>query len=149
MPRDTSLDEFLSSGDDEDGDEDRPGEATALDVDPEEDPVEDPEPGEATAEDAGGDSAEGPDPGDGPVADPGSREGSAADPGLSADDADEPPVDPAAASPARSTFDWRPDGAECAACGSTVTRRWRATPADDDAFDDGDSPMVCRDCKEW
>ncbi|GAB6860682.1 hypothetical protein ACFR97_07885 [Haloplanus litoreus] len=48
--------------------------------------------------------------------------------------ADESPVDPAPA-----TMRWSPEGAPCAACGSTVSRRWRSAA---DAF-------VCADCKEW
>ncbi|MGA9400029.1 DUF7573 domain-containing protein [Haladaptatus sp.] len=40
--------------------------------------------------------------------------------------------------PARATYDWTPDGADCACCGSSVEKRWR----------DGDG-MVCADCKEW
>jgi len=47
---------------------------------------------------------------------------------------DEPPADPA-----RATMHWSSDGAPCATCGATVTRRWRS---DADAF-------VCADCKEW
>ncbi|QZP36274.1 DUF7573 domain-containing protein [Halobaculum magnesiiphilum] len=39
---------------------------------------------------------------------------------------------------AEPTYDYSPDGAACAACGESVTRRWR---------DDGD--YVCGDCKEW
>jgi formylmethanofuran dehydrogenase subunit E len=45
------------------------------------------------------------------------------------------------ADPATPTMRWSPDGAACAACGETVTRRWRASAADDD--------YVCADCKEW
>lgn len=45
---------------------------------------------------------------------------------------------PAVTDPGRSTFAWSPGGAECAACGSVVERRWR----DDDG-------LVCEDCKEW
>jgi len=45
---------------------------------------------------------------------------------------------PAAVDPAVSTYAWSPDGADCAACGAVVERRWR----------DGDE-LVCSDCKEW
>ncbi|MFB6171768.1 MAG: hypothetical protein ABEJ23_04490 [Haloarculaceae archaeon] len=38
----------------------------------------------------------------------------------------------------RSTFDWSPDGAPCAACGARVERRWR-----------GDGGLVCESCKTW
>ncbi len=40
--------------------------------------------------------------------------------------------------PTRSTYRCHPDGAECAACGATVRRRWR-----------DDSRFVCTDCKAW
>ncbi|WP_135826889.1 DUF7573 domain-containing protein [Halorussus ruber] len=52
--------------------------------------------------------------------------------------ADEPPT----ADPAVSTFDWSPEGGECADCGESVARRWRA---------DGErgGELVCADCKEW
>lgn len=40
--------------------------------------------------------------------------------------------------PAVSTFEFAPDGAECAVCDAVVERRWR----DERGF-------VCPDCKEW
>jgi hypothetical protein len=40
--------------------------------------------------------------------------------------------------PAHAAYGWTPGGAECAACGATVRRRWR---------DDG--RFVCADCKAW
>ena len=40
--------------------------------------------------------------------------------------------------PAVSTFDWTPNGAACAACGTGVERRWRE-----------DGELVCADCKAW
>lgn len=42
------------------------------------------------------------------------------------------------------TYTSSPDGDTCAACGETVTTRWRAGEgaADPDA-------LVCPDCKEW
>jgi hypothetical protein len=44
--------------------------------------------------------------------------------------------------PAVSTFDWSPEGGECADCGESVERRWRA---------DGErgGELVGADCKEW
>ncbi|UIO99677.1 hypothetical protein Hbl1158_14300 [Halobaculum sp. CBA1158] len=51
-------------------------------------------------------------------------------------DSDAPVVDDA--DPVSPTLDVSPDGVACAACGTTVTRRWR---------DDGD--YVCADCKSW
>lgn len=43
-----------------------------------------------------------------------------------------------AVAPIESTYDWTPDGAPCAACGTTVEERWRAP--------DG---LVCIECKVW
>ncbi|WP_276299931.1 DUF7573 domain-containing protein [Halorussus lipolyticus] len=56
----------------------------------------------------------------------------------SAESADDAPD----ADPAVSTFDWSPAGGECADCGASVERRWRA-----DGERDGE--LVCADCKEW
>lgn len=64
----------------------------------------------------------------------------ATNPDAAADAADEDgssEADPVADA-ADPTYDHSPDGAPCAACGESVTRRWR---------DDGD--YVCADCKEW
>lgn len=47
-------------------------------------------------------------------------------------------LDPNAVDPAEPTYDWSPDGAECAACGESTTTRWRQ-----------DGAYVCADCKEW
>ena len=40
--------------------------------------------------------------------------------------------------PTLATTTYDSDGADCEACGATVTRRWR----------DGDA-LVCEECKEW
>jgi hypothetical protein len=40
--------------------------------------------------------------------------------------------------PTLATTTYDSDGADCEACGATVTRRWR----------DGDA-LVCGECKEW
>ncbi|WP_313692874.1 DUF7573 domain-containing protein [Halorarum halobium] len=40
--------------------------------------------------------------------------------------------------PAEPTYDWSPDGGECAGCGGQVSTRWRQ-----------DGEYVCPDCKEW
>ena len=40
--------------------------------------------------------------------------------------------------PARATYEWTPDGATCASCDGTATRRWRL----------GDD-LVCPNCKTW
>jgi hypothetical protein len=44
--------------------------------------------------------------------------------------------------PAVSTYRWSPAGGECADCGETAPRRWRADGERDGA-------LVCADCKEW
>ncbi len=44
--------------------------------------------------------------------------------------------------PAVSTYRWSPAGGECADCGESVERRWRADGERDGA-------LVCADCKEW
>lgn len=49
------------------------------------------------------------------------------------DPGDDDPVEPAV-----TTYQWDPDGLDCAACGATVERRWR-----------GEAGPVCADCKEW
>ena len=51
--------------------------------------------------------------------------------------AEEPSVEPAV-----STFTWSSVGGECADCGASAERRWRA-----DGQKDGG--LVCADCKEW
>jgi hypothetical protein len=43
-----------------------------------------------------------------------------------------------AVEPAVSTSAWDPEGGACVACGGTVGRRWQ-----------GESGLVCPDCKEW
>lgn len=53
-------------------------------------------------------------------------------------DEDESSTEAAGVEPAASTYAWTGDGATCAACGASVTRRWR----------DGED-LVCADCKEW
>ncbi|WP_144905294.1 DUF7573 domain-containing protein [Halobellus captivus] len=40
--------------------------------------------------------------------------------------------------PAATTYQWDPDGVECAECGQTVDRRWSQ-----------DGGHVCADCKDW
>lgn len=112
MTRDASLDEFLGGSGEDDESED--GERESGEGNAE------------TAADGASGASEEPDgtPGEEP-------DGDAADAtdGLPAPDDVEP---------ARSTYAWSPGGAECAACGATVTERWR---------DDG--RQVCADCKDW
>lgn len=42
------------------------------------------------------------------------------------------------------TYTSSPDGDTCAACGDTVTTRWRAGEGADDP-----DALVCPDCKDW
>lgn len=54
------------------------------------------------------------------------------------DTVDGPQVSPADVDPVKATLDHTPEGAPCAVCGETVTRRWR-----------DDAGYVCPGCKEW
>lgn len=85
---------------------------------------EEPEP----REDDGPESQESGDPEDR------SDEGDTEDPEVE-DDSDVDSVEPAAV---EATMAFSPEGADCAACGATVERRWQ-----------GESGLVCADCKEW
>ncbi|WP_049985136.1 DUF7573 domain-containing protein [Halobellus rufus] len=58
-------------------------------------------------------------------------DGGSGDDSIEADTVDD--VEPASA-----TYQWDPEGVECAACGRVVDRLWT----------DGDA-RVCADCKEW
>ncbi|CCQ33420.1 hypothetical protein HLRTI_000381 [Halorhabdus tiamatea SARL4B] len=40
--------------------------------------------------------------------------------------------------PATTTYEFVPDGAECASCGRTVDRRWQQ-----------DGSLVCEECTDW
>jgi hypothetical protein len=69
--------------------------------------------------------------------------GTGADPSETAgddltDDARSRNRDEITVDPAVSTYDWRPDGAACAACDEVVERRWR-----------GEVGFVCESCKKW
>ncbi|WP_435062109.1 DUF7573 domain-containing protein [Halobaculum sp. EA56] len=118
MPEDRSLDEFVPDGDANDG-----GDEPAVDGDSGTDAV-----------DAGGDPT--PDSGAGADAEPDAA--TEPDDDAEPDDAEAPAVAADAVEPAEPAYDVSPDGAACAACGETVTRRWR----DDGAY-------VCPDCKDW
>jgi len=48
------------------------------------------------------------------------------------------------------TYTSTPDGAECAACGATVEKRWHAGEGGTAEKPDLDpDALVCSDCKEW
>jgi hypothetical protein len=65
-----------------------------------------------------------------------------ADGGVDAD-TDTEPADDEPVTPAVSTYEWTPTGAECPRCGTVVERRWRDEAADDTG------ELVCFDCKVW
>ncbi len=60
------------------------------------------------------------------------------DPDVDATEAPSGAVDADAVDPAEPTYNVSPDGAPCATCDASVTRRWRQ---------EGD--YVCGECKEW
>jgi hypothetical protein len=114
MTRDASLDEFLGGGDGESGGEATEDEGAATEpASPAEEPPVDgaEESADATESD---------------------------DPPADAEGEEDPPLAPAAVDPAHSTYDWSPDGADCADCGETAEVRWHDEPG-----------LVCTDCKEW
>jgi hypothetical protein len=96
--RDASLDDFLSSSDEEtEGDEPAVGsEADDMETGPESDPRPEPEP----------------------------ETGPESDTEPDADTAGPPSV--TEVEPARSTYAWSPDGATCAECGESVEERWES-----------------------
>ncbi len=70
------------------------------------------------------------------------------DDGPEADD----PADAEAVGTETPTFTYTstPDGAECAACGAVVEKRWHAGEGGAaDAPDLDPDALVCPDCKEW
>jgi hypothetical protein len=68
-----------------------------------------------------------------------------------ADDApDDGTVDTVEAETPTFTYTSTPDGAECAACGAVVEKRWHAGEGGAaDAPDLDPDALVCPDCKEW
>ena len=134
MSRDASLDEFL--GDDGAADGAAGADGGAPDADPEPPAsASDPEPDAPTdgATDGPGDADESSTDAPEESAEPagGGGTGASEDPAWPSLDAD-------AVAPARSTYAWSPAGADCAACGATVERRWR-----------DETGLVCADCKTW
>ena len=113
VPEDASLDAFASP--DEEADDAETTDAETTDAETDESELADAEPTDSDA--PAGDSA---------VAE--SPAGSA----PTVEDAD----------PAVSTYEWSLAGDECADCGASAERRWRADGERDGA-------LVCADCKEW
>ncbi|PSQ15844.1 hypothetical protein BRD00_12565 [Halobacteriales archaeon QS_8_69_26] len=148
MPRDTSLDDFLDDGDEEDDapageggstDPSEGGEANGRD--PPDGDTEDAVEGkpQESPGPAGDDGTEVPenDPTDGP------GDGKSVS-------TDGPPVDPSTVDPASPTYGWTPGEGECVECGATVTRLWRGGDGDDPGEGgSGSGRMVCPDCKDW
>jgi hypothetical protein len=129
VTEDASLDQFATSDTEDDEPE---SEASAADESPTAEPETADGPAASPDEDASEDSEVS---GDGDAITADASEGD-----VTASDDDS--LDPDDVSPAVSTFDWTPDDGECAACGESVERRWRA-----DGQKDGE--LVCGDCKEW
>lgn len=75
---------------------------------------------------------------DADVADDADTAAEATAPADGDDTVDGPQVSPADVDPVEATLDHTPEGAPCAVCGETVTRRWR-----------DDAGYVCPGCKEW
>ncbi|WP_435118053.1 DUF7573 domain-containing protein [Halolamina sp. C58] len=78
----------------------------------------------------------------------------AIDPEDGAPDPDDAPEsdDSTTETPETPTFTYTstPDGAECAACGATVEKRWHAGEGGAAENPDLDpDALVCPDCKEW
>jgi rubrerythrin len=127
MTRDASLDEFMGG---EAGD----GDAADADGRTESDSTTEAAPGDEGSDEAAG------------AGDDESAATAEANPSSDgeADEADEvadsatPAVSAAEATPATVTMAWSPAGADCAACGATVERRWQ-----------DEAGLVCPDCKEW
>lgn len=134
MVENRSLDDFLSSGD-----EDTEADENEGDGDSDETPD-----AEAVVDEGGTGTTTSPTPTDADTGD----DADAADRDTARDtDATDrseaevarADVDPGAdAAEFRGTYRWSPDGDDCPACGRHVERRWR----------DGDR-FVCADCKEW
>lgn len=66
------------------------------------------------------------------------EDGEASDPDPDPDPGDGNEDDEGDPSSTVSTYEFSPDGADCARCGDEVLRRWR---------DDG--ALVCESCKRW
>ncbi|NHN61133.1 MULTISPECIES: hypothetical protein [Halorussus] len=75
-------------------------------------------------------------------ADPDDSRADDGDPSVEEADTDESADAPETVDAAVSTYSWSSGSGECAACGASVERRWRA-----DGERGGD--LVCADCKEW
>lgn len=118
MPRDSSLDDFLG-GESTDSDEpsERDDESTSDENSPGAARTGASEADTEAAADANGDTS-----GDAEDQERATEEQEGAD----------------SVEPAVSTFEFAPDGAECAVCDAVVERRWR-----------DERGLVCPDCKEW
>lgn len=111
---DYSLDDFLDAGESEDPDDADEGEDLAAGPDEEPEADVDSEPSADAESDA-----------------------ESSEDGVAPESTDDP-ISPESVAPAEPTYDWSPDGAECAGCGETAATRWRQ-----------DGEYVCADCKEW
>jgi hypothetical protein len=132
--RDASLDEFLGSevSDEDEERESSGGASTDTDTDTDADADTDSNAETPPADDSGQVDR---DAERGERADEETEVEAEADAEPSADT----PADSLTVRPATVTYDWSPDGAACAACGTVVEARWH----------DPDVGMVCPDCKAW
>jgi hypothetical protein len=73
---------------------------------------------------------------------PSDRDADTEDPGAEDDDPETERDGPGTNPEFVATFEWKPGGADCADCGTTVERRWRERR-------DDETVLVCADCKEW
>lgn len=126
---DRSLDEFLDTGSDDDGDpsEEEPPDSDLDGADSS---------GASTEEQSATDATD-----ETSASDPPENGDTSTEPSDESQSTGEPSLEPAVTydvEPAVSTFVRVPDGDSCAACGATVERRWHS--------EDG---LVCADCKEW
>lgn len=118
MPRDSSLDDFLGGGStDSDEPSEQDDESTSDEKSSGAARTNAPDADTETATDANEDT-----------------DGDAEDQGRAAEEQ----KDADSVEPAVSTFEFAPDGAECAICNAVVERRWR-----------DEQGLVCPDCKEW
>lgn len=129
MPEDASLDAFAST-DEQAAADSEATDAEAADAGTSGTEVSDVETSDADSEEAEIAESEATD-----------SDASAGDSAVAESPADSAPT-VGDADPAVSTYRWSPEGGECADCGASAERRWRADGERDGA-------RVCPDCKEW
>ena len=137
MPEDASLDQFATAN--ETDDDESAVDATSKDPEPEADAES--EADDAVTEELAADGTESTETNDSTTDDSGSEDPKTAE-SVGAAETEASAGDGSDVTPAVSTYSWSPEGGDCADCGESVERRWRA-----DGQRDGE--LVCEDCKEW